>query len=157
MYGQVLIITNVPVQSLTKKAVISYGADLHQVEVLMLHWGCRTIVKAASRVMAWLGNSRLSAQHCIVRNQSINNCYSMFMCHVSMTKRSHLVIRVLKLKAKMTNDKYFCLVGFFILNAWLESTVYWHWQAFHSHSGAKHYQHEESVHFQQYSQMVWQK
>lgn len=112
MYG-VLIITNVPVQSLTKKAVISYGADLHQVEVLMLHWGCRTIVKAASRVMAWLGNSRLSAQHCIVRNQSINNCYSMFMCHVSMTKRSHLIIRVLKMKEKMTNNKYFCLVVFF--------------------------------------------
>ncbi len=63
--------------------------------------------KAASRVMAWLGNSRLSAQHCIVRNQSINNCYSMFMCHVSMTKRSHLIIRVLKLKVKMTNDNFF--------------------------------------------------
>lgn len=65
----------------------------------------------SKQLLGW--NSRLSAQHCIVRNQSINNCYSMFMCHVSMTKRSHLIIRVLKMKEKMTNDKYFCLVVFF--------------------------------------------
>lgn len=116
--------------SIPHKESCSYGADLRQVEALMLHWGYRTIVKAASRVMAWLGN--LSAQqwmHC-KRNQSINNYYGMFVHHVSMTKRSHLIIRVLQSKAKMNNDKYFRLFCLFLLNAWVENTVYW--QAFYS-------------------------
>lgn len=75
--------------------------------------------KTTSRVMAWLKFEIVGTT--LQCNQSIDNCYFMFMCHVSMTKLPHLIMSP---QNESTNDPN-------TLNGWKEQSIGMH--STHSH------------------------